>query len=64
MAVEDNIVKKGQIWQHKVSKKQFLIVTKKGMRWRAHELTNKPGFYASTHSFLPFILRQKFDLIS
>ncbi len=57
-------IKKGQIWESKKSGKQFKIVAKaKGNRWRAIELTEREDYYASTHSFLPFILWQKFKLI-
>lgn len=63
MSFEKYTIKKGQIWQHKTNGRQFLIVAKKGIRWRAHELTHKTGHYASTHSFLPFILKQRFDLL-
>jgi len=62
--IEPFIIKKGQVWKNKLSGKEFVIVQKKGPRWRAHELTSKQGVYASTHTFLPFILRQKFTLIS
>lgn len=58
-------IKKGQIWENKISKKQFKIIAKtKGNRWKAVELTHKVDWYASTHAFLPFILRQKFVLLN
>lgn len=63
MTLDGQIIKKGQIWQHKISGKQFLITTKDGIRWKAKELGPRQGKYLSTHSFLPFILRQKFELL-
>lgn len=56
-------IKKGQIWESKQSKRQFIILSRKGARWRAAELTHRAEVFASTHSFLPHILRQKFTLL-
>lgn len=53
-------MKKGDIFEHKKTGKQFKLVSKSGARWRAVELTHKNDYYASTHSFLEHILRQKF----
>ena len=56
---------KGQIWQNKKDGKQFKITGKSvGDKWKAVELTKKHDYYASTHTFLPHIIRQKFFLIS
>lgn len=64
MTIENYTIKKGQIWKNKSNGKQFVIVCKaRGGRWKAHELTAKTNHFASTHSFLPFILRQKFELL-
>lgn len=64
MTVANYTVKKGQIWKNKSNGKQFIIVSKaKGGKWKARELTSKTNIYASSHTFLPFILRQKFELL-
>lgn len=63
MTFQKYTIKKGQIYQNKRSGKQFKILSKKGARWKAAELTDKTDYYASTHSFLPHILRQKFTLL-
>ena len=63
--MSEALIKKGQIWRNKNNGKQFKIISKaKGGRWKAVELSSRTDFYLSTHSFLPFIIRQKFELLT
>lgn len=63
MTIEPYLIKKGQIWKNKINGKQFEVLSKDGIRWKCRELSHKQGYYPSTHSFLPFILKQKFTLL-
>lgn len=53
-----------QVYKNRVSNMQILIAGKKGGKWKAKVLTEKPGVYAGTHSFAEFTLRHQFILIS
>ena len=57
-------IAKNQVWESKKSGKQFKIIGKgKNNHWKAIELSERTDYYTSTHSFLPFILWQKFKRI-
>ncbi len=57
-------LKRGQIWRNKNDGRQFKLMTKKGDKWRAVQLSDKNHYYTSTHTFMPHILWQKFELLS
>lgn len=58
------IIKKGQIWQHRINRKQILIFQKKHSHlWKAKVLTDKTNIYAGTHTMTTIALYKDFELI-
>lgn len=57
------MIKKGQIYKAKKSNSQVEIGGKKGGKWLAKVLTDKPGVYNGSHRLAERTLNKQFTLI-
>ena len=57
-------IKLNQIYKQKGHEFYIVISSKKGSKWGAKVLTNKPGVYKGSHSMNEYTLKAKYELVS